>query len=98
MGDIKKSFELIAGSYLGNKPINFMGVNKILLKAVCINGSFVNGNREPILYRLALDQPCGHKVYKEPRVKLFRKINKSVLSHIMFYLENDDYKPVDFNG
>ena len=25
-------------------------------------------------------------------------MNKSVLSHIMFYIEDDDYKPVDFNG
>ena len=25
-------------------------------------------------------------------------INKSVLSHITFYLEDDDHKPVEFNN
>ena len=58
----------------------------------------MNGIREPILYYLALDQPPGHKIHKEPKIKLFKKINKRVLSHIKFYLEDDDYKPVDFNG
>ena len=28
----------------------------------------------------------------------FKKIKKSVLSHIIFYLEDDDYKAVNFNG
>ena len=31
-------------------------------------------------------------------MKLLRKINKSVLSHIVFYLEDDDHKPVHFYG
>ena len=38
------------------------------------------------------------KMYNEPKVKLFKKINKSVLSHPKFYLEDDDHKPIDFNG
>ena len=46
----------------------------------------------------ALDKPPGHKIYKEPRIKFFKKINKFVLSHITFYLEDDDRKPFDFNG
>ena len=68
------------------------------MKCDCIQGSIVNGIREYILYSFALDKPPGHKIYKEPRVKLFKKINKSVLSHIRFYIEDDDHKPVDFNG
>ena len=58
----------------------------------------MNGSRESILYSLALDQPPNHKIYKEPRIKLLKKINKRILSQITYYLEDDDYKPVDFNG
>ena len=58
----------------------------------------MNGTREPILNSFSLDQPPGHKIYKEPKVKLFKKINKSILSHITFYFEDDDYKCVDFNN
>ena len=89
---------MIAGSYKSDKPINITGIDKIHLKCGCIQGSIVNGIREPILYSFALSSPPEHKIYKEPRVKLFKKINKSVLSHITFYFEDDDHKPVDFNN
>ena len=96
--DIEGFYQLIAGSYKGDKPINITGIDKVHVKCDCIDGSIMNGIREPILYSFALDQPPGYKIYKEPKVKLFKKINKSVLSHITFYLEDDDYKPVDFNN
>ena len=89
---------MISGSHESDKPINITGIDKIHLKCDCIQGSIVNGIREPVLYSFALSSPPGHKIYKEPRVKLFRKVNKSVLSHITFYFEDDDHKLVDFNG
>ena len=98
LDDIDSHYQIIAGSYKSDKPINITGIDKVHLKCDCIQGSIVNGVREPILYSFALSSPPGHKIYKEPRVKLFKKINKSVLSHITFYLEDDDYKPVDFHG
>ena len=98
LDDIEGFYQLISGSYKSDRPINITGIDKIHLKCDVIQGSLVNGIREPILYSFALDQPPGHKIYKEPRVKLFKKINKSVLSHITFYLEDDDYKPVDFHN
>ena len=98
LNDIDGFHQLIAGSYKGDRQINITGIDKIHLKCDCINGSFVNGTREPILYPFALSSPTGHIIYKERRVKLFKKINKSILSHITFYFEDDDYKPVDFNN
>ena len=53
---------------------------------------------EPILYSFALSSLPAYKIYKEPRIKLFKKIIKPVLSHITFYFQDDDYKSVDFNG
>ena len=82
--DIDGFYQIIAGSYKSDKPINITGIDKIHLKCDCIQGSIVNGIREPILYSFALSSPPGHKIYKEPRVKLFKKINKSILSHITF--------------
>ena len=96
--DIDGFYQLVSGLYKSDKPINITGIDKVHLKCDCIQGSIVNGVREPILYSFALDQPPGYKIYKEPKVKLFKKINKSVLSHITFYFEDDDYKAVDFNG
>ena len=98
LDDIDGFYQIIAGSYRSEKPMNITGIDKIHLKCDCIQGSILNGIREPILYSFALSSPPGHKIYKEPRVKLFKKINKSVLSHITFYFEDDDHKPVDFNN
>ena len=96
LDDIDNHYQIIAGSYKSDKPINITGIDKVHLKCDCIQGSIVNGVREPILFSFALSSPPGHKIYKEPRVKLFKKINKSVLSHITFYFEDDDHKAVDF--
>ena len=98
LDDIDGFYQLIAGSYKSDKPINITGIDKIHLKCDYIQGSIVNGIREPILYSLVLSSPPGYKIFKEPRIKLFKKINKSVLSQSNFYFEDDDHKPVDFNG
>ena len=98
LDDIDSHYQIIAGSYKSDKPINITGIDKIHLICDCIQGSIVNGIREPILYSFALSSPPGHKIYKEPRIKLFKKINKPVLSHITFYFEDDDHKAVDFNN
>ena len=89
---------MIARSYKSNRPINITGIDKFHLKCDCIQGSIVNGVREPILFSFGLSSPPGHIINKEPRAKLFEKINKSVLSHITFCFEVDDHKPVGFNG
>ena len=97
LDDIDGFYQLIAGSYKSDQPINITGIDKIHLKCDCIDGSIGNGVRVPLLYSFALSSPPGHKIYKEPRIKLFKMVNKSVLSHITFYFEDDDYKSVDFN-
>ena len=71
LDDINGFYQLIAGSYKGDRPNNFTGIDKIHLKCDCIQGSIVNGVREPILNSFALSSPPGHKIYKEPRVKPF---------------------------
>ena len=78
LDDIDGFYQLIAGSYKSDKPINITGIDKIHLKCDCTQGSIVNGIREPILYSFAMSSPPGHKIYKEPKIKLFKKINKSV--------------------
>ena len=98
LNDIEGFYQILPGSYKSEKPINIAGIDKVHLKCDCIQGSILSGIRTPILYSFALSSPPGHEIYKEPKVKLFKKVNKSVLSHITFYVEDDDYKPVDFHN
>ena len=83
--------------YLSQKIVNLNITNKIHLKCDAIDGSVVNGVRQPILYSFVLDKPSGYKIFSEPETIHFKKINKSVLNTITFYLEDDSDKEVDFN-
>ena len=89
---------MIAGTNKSDKTVNITGIVKIHLECDCIDVSVVNGIRRPVLYNFALSSPPGHIIHKEPRIKLFKTVNKSVLSDKSFYLEDNDQKLVDFNG
>ena len=66
-------FQLIARSYKSEKPINITSIDKVHLKCDCIDGSIVNGVRQPILNSSALDQPLGHKMYKNRESRFLKK-------------------------
>ena len=86
------------GVYTSDKVIlNLNTINKINLKCDCIDGSIQDGLRQPILFSFVLDKPAGYKVFSEPETIHYKKINKSVLNTITFYLEDDNNKEVDFN-
>ena len=79
---------LIPGVYPSDKIIlNLNTINKIHLKCNAIDGSVVNGIRQSILYSILLDKPSGYKIFSEPETIHYKKINKSVLNTITFYLE-----------
>ena len=84
--------------YLSQKIVNLSSTTKIYLKCDAVGGSVVNGIRQPILYSFVLDKKPGYKVFSEPETILYKKINKSVLNTITFYLEDCNNEEVDFNG
>ena len=73
LDDIEGFYQLIAGSYKSDRPNKISGIDKVHLKCDCIQGNIVNGVREIILFSFALSLSPGHKIYKEPRVKLLKK-------------------------
>ena len=78
LDDIDGFYQLIPGSYKSEKPIDITSIDKVHLKCDSIEGSLMNGVRQPILYSFALDKPPFHKIFKEPKNKFFKKVNKSV--------------------
>ena len=84
--------------YTSQKVVNLGSTKKIHLKCDCIDGSVLNGIRQPILFSCVLDKLPGYKVFCEPESIHYKKINKSVLNTITFYLEDNNHKKVDFNG
>ena len=76
--------------YLSQKIVNLSNTKKIHLKCDCIDGSIQDGVRQPILFSFVLDKPSGYKVFCQPETLHYKKINKSVLNTITFYLEDNN--------
>ena len=83
---------------LAKKIVHLGSTNKLHLKCDVIDGSVVDGVRQPILYSFVLDKKPGFIVFCKPETIQYKKINKPVLNTITFYLEDDNYEKVDFNG
>ena len=83
--------------YLSQKNVNLSSTNKIHLKCDAIDGSIQDGLRQPILFSFVFDKPSGYKVFCQPETIHYKKINKSVLNTITFYLEDDNNEEVNFN-
>ena len=83
--------------YFSQKIVNLSSTNKIHLNCDIIDGSIQDGVRQPILFSFVSDKPSGYKVFCEPETIHYKKINKSVLNTITFYLEDDNNAEVDFN-
>ena len=84
--------------YISQKIVNLSSTNKIHLKCDVIDGSVVDGLRQPILYSFLLDKLPGYKVIFEPETKHYKKLNKSVWNTITLYSEDDNNQEVDFIG
>ena len=88
----------IEGTHISEKPVMITTTDKVHLKCDCVDGSIVNGIREQILFSFNLSAPPGYKIIKEPNVILYKKINKTRLDSIQFFLEDNNHNPVDFNS
>ena len=83
--------------YISGKIVNLKTTNKLHLKCDIIDGSVVNGLRQPIIYNFILNKLPEFKVFCEPEPIDYKKINKSVLNTITFYLEDNNNAEVDFS-
>ena len=86
------------GTHRSEKPDMITTTDKVHLKCDCVDGSIVNGIREQILFSFNLSAPPGYKIIKEPNIILYKKINKTRLDSIQFFLEDNNQNPVDFNS
>ena len=84
LGDIPGFIQLLLSSYKNDKPNNITGFDNVQMNYDCYDSSVANGIREPILNTFALSSPSGHKIYKEAKIKLFKKVNK--ICAVSYYL------------
>ena len=51
--------------YTSQKVVNSNNPNKIHLKCDLLDGSVVNGSRQPIIFSFVINKPSGYKVFCE---------------------------------
>ena len=87
-----------AGTHTSENPVMISSADRVHLKCDCVDGSIVKGIREQNLFSFKLSAPPGYEIIKEPNTILYKKLNKTQLDTIQFFLEDSNYNPVDFNG
>ena len=87
-----------SGTHTSEKPVMITTTDKVHLKCDCVDGSIVIGIREQIFFSVNLSAPPGYKIIKEPTTVLYKKINKTRLDTIQFFLEDSNHASVNFNG
>ena len=55
------------------KNVNLSSTIKIHLKCDLIDGSVVNGLRQPVLYSFLLDKPVVYKVFSQPETVHYKR-------------------------
>ena len=61
------------GVYTSEKIQNFSTIDKIHMKCDVIDGSAVNGLKQPRLFSFVLDKPSGYKQFCEPETIQYKK-------------------------
>ena len=82
--DEKSFFNIIPGftshcdykhyiEYISQKRVNLSNTNIMHLKCDVIDGSIMNGLREPIFFSFVLNKPAGYKLFCEPETSQYKK-------------------------
>ena len=75
-------------------------MDKIHPKCDWVNGSIVNGLRQPILHSPALDKTPGHRILRKARnlFNSYKKMENLVMNKTTLYVEDDEKTDVVFDG
>ena len=79
LGYTNKDYQ--AGTHTSERPVMITTTDKVHLKYDCVDGSFVNGIREQILFSFNLGAPPGYKIIKEPTTVLYKKYKQNTTRH-----------------
>ena len=86
------------GTHKSEIRVMITTTDKVHLKCDCVDGSIVNDKREQNLLRFFfLVLLRDKKSIKEPNIILYKKINKTRLDKIQFFLQDNNHNRVDFN-
>lgn len=80
------------------EPVNILPLAVIRIECDLVQGSFINGIAEHIIYEFVPNVASGHRYIEVPKNIIYLPVNKSSLTSVTVKIVDEFGNPVDFNG
>ena len=87
-----------ARTYESEKPVMVTTTDEVHLRCDGVVDSIVISIREQILFSFNSSASLRYKIIKERNIVVYKKVNKTRLDKIQFFLEDSNNNPLDFNN
>ena len=81
-----------------DNPVNILSINSILVECSIIEGSYVNGIHEPILYSFFPKCLPGEKIIETPKNLIYLPLITKTISNIKIQLKDNNDNDLDLRG
>jgi len=90
---------LSQGYHEGDKPMDIIHVNSILVHCDIISGSYIGSTSSPVLYSFYPDAAPGEKIVEKPQHLVYLPVTLTGnISGIRIWLTDQDENPLDLRG
>jgi len=86
------------GEHEGENIVDILSVNSILVNCDIIEGSYLNGVQEPVLYSFFPDVPPGYKMNEKPNTVVYLPVTIPAINSIHIWLTDQNLKPLNLRG
>ena len=96
LGFNKKILE--AGTYESDNIANILDVNTILVHLNIITGSYVNGDREPVIHSFFPKVSPGYKIVERPQNLIYLPVAIKTIKNLHIKITDQNDKPIHLRG
>lgn len=86
------------GKHEGQKIIDIMTVNSVLIHCNIIEGSYLNQWKKPIIYSFFPNVPPGFKLVEEPKTVIYFPVTIPTINTIHIWFTDQNEKPITLRG
>jgi hypothetical protein len=80
------------GTYISENIINILSVNAILVHLNIVDGSYVNGFREPVIYSFFPKVSPGYKIVETPNFPIYLPVSKKTIKDLKITITDQNNK------
>ena len=86
------------GTHTGERSVNILRINSILVHTDIITSTYRNGKMEPIIYSFFPDVSPGEKIVSIQQNLMYAPVTVNIIYRMTVWLTDQDYNPLDLQG